>query len=68
MISLDGSCSDTIRPRYAVAFPGIAHRMAQGRTMPFAADHVARCNLGFSVPSTRYPWGAGVTATTASRP
>lgn len=45
-ISLGGTCSNTIRRRYAVAFPGIARRMAQGRTMPFDQHHEPRLRAG----------------------
>jgi hypothetical protein len=41
-----GKGSDPNRHRYAVAFPGIAHRMAQGRTMPFEQPRAPRPRAG----------------------
>jgi hypothetical protein len=41
-----GKGSDPNRHRYAVAFPGIARRMALGRTMPFEQQRAPRPRAG----------------------
>lgn len=46
MVMHGGKGSDPNRHRYAVAFPGIARRMALGRTMPFEQQRAPRSGAG----------------------